>query len=306
MQTRISLWLLWICVLLAFSVVATVGCGGASYSRSRGDYAVPASAMPNEAQEQVSSGASDSDDTYGYAFDERVMAEPIAEYVSGGSSLEADKKGTAQVVPKPTTSDSAAADSKPSSSKGESAVASDAVPIQQVLIYTAELTMAVYQVDKSMSEVEAIARNLGGFLATRTDTRITIRVPAAQFDDALKGIGAMGDVLSRNVQVDDVTEEYLDVLLRLKNARQVRERIAQLLANAKTVEESLQVERELHRLSAEIERMEGRLKYLRDKARYSTITVTFRPLQADVVGRPFQLPFPWLRNLGLGGLMDVQ
>ena len=59
-------------------------------------------------------------------------------------------------------------------------------------------------------------------------------------------------------------------------------------------------------LSAEIERMEGRLKYLRDKARYSTITVTFRPLQADVVGRPFQLPFPWLRNLGLGGLMDVQ
>jgi hypothetical protein len=170
------------------------------------------------------------------------------------------------------------------------------------------MSLAVFEVDKSLDQVEALARSLGGFLSRRTDNQITIRVPAEQFDDALKGIASKGDVLTRNVQVEDVTEEFLDVSLRLKNARQVRERIAQLLANAKTVEESLQVERELTRLSAEIERLEGRVKYLQNRARYSTITVTFQPAQVDDV-RPdqaFQLPFPWLQELGLGRLMNLR
>lgn len=195
---------------------------------------------------------------------------------------------------------------QPPAEKPDPMLASDAVPIQQVLIYTAQMRMAVFEVDKSLSEVEALAKSLGGFLSHRTDTQITIRVPAAQFDDALKGIAGMGDVLTRNVQVEDVTEEYLDVTLRLKNARQVRERIAELLKNAKTVEESLQVERELNRLSGEIERLEGRLKYLRSKAQYSTITVTFQPEQVDDVRPAFQLPFPWLRELGLGRLMNLR
>ena len=167
--------------------------------------------------------------------------------------------------------------------------------------------MPLFEVDKSLAEVEALAKSLGGFLSRRTDNEITIRVPAAQFDDALKGIASKGDVLTRNVQVEDVTEEFLDVMLRLKNARQVRERIAQLLANAKNVEESLEVERELNRLSAEIERLEGRLKYLRNRARYSTITVTFQPERVDdVPNQAFQLPFPWLRELGLGRLMNLR
>jgi hypothetical protein len=210
----------------------------------------------------------------------------------------------AQAGPVPATSTPTAPDSP--AAKPDPMLASDAVPIQQVLIYTAQMRMAVFEVEKSLGEVEALAKSLGGFLSHRTDTQITIRVPSAQFDDALKGIAGMGDVLTRNVQVEDVTEEYLDVTLRLKNARQVRERIAELLKNAKTVEESLQVERELNRLSGEIERLEGRLKYLRSKAQYSTITVTFQPEQVDDVRPAFQLPFPWLRELGLGRLMNLR
>jgi hypothetical protein len=187
-------------------------------------------------------------------------------------------------------------------------VATDAVQIQQLLVYTAQLRMAVFEVAKALNEVEALARSLGGFLAQRTDNEITIRVPVEQFDDAMKGISGKGDVLTRNVQVQDVTEEFLDLSLRLKNARQVRERIVQLLASSKNVEESLAVERELSRLSAEIERIEGRLKYLRDRARYSTITVSFQPVAVDDerVGRVFQLPFPWLQELGLGRLMNLR
>jgi hypothetical protein len=289
---------------MVWAAMATA-CGSAKYAEAAHAPAVPG--VPGEAYAA-------SDDGYAMRAEAEYAPEameappppspaeePMAEMT--GSAMPMPAK-MAQNAPQPEPAPGPS--TTPSDKAPKPTVASDAIPIQQVLIYTAQLSMAVFQVDKALGEVETLARNLGGFLSHRTDTQITIRVPAGQFDEALKGIAGMGDVLTRNVQVEDVTEEYLDVTLRLKNARQVRERIAQLLANAKNVEESLEVERELHRLSAEIERLEGRLKYLSNKAQYSTITVTFRPEQVDDVRPAFQLPFPWLRELGLGRLMNLR
>ena len=184
-------------------------------------------------------------------------------------------------------------------------VLSDAAPIQRVLVYTGTFWMAVFEVDKAIDRVEELARSAGGFMAHRNESSVTVRVPAAQFDDTVKEVAGMGDVMRRNVQVEDVTEEFVDVMLRLKNARQVRDRIASLLANAKTVEESIKVELELRRLSGEIERLEGRLKYLSSMARFSTITVHFQTTRATEARSKFRLPFPWLDSLGLGRLMDL-
>jgi hypothetical protein len=305
MRTRNSAWppLVWVLSLfvMVWAAMATA-CGSAKYAEAAHATAVPG--IPGEAY-----AASDD----GYARTEQAEYAPEVESPPAPAPPEApmmEMSGSAMPMPAKMAQNAPqpepAPSTKPSDKAPKPTVASDAIPIQQVLIYTAQLSMAVFQVDKALGEVETLARNLGGFLSHRTDTQITIRVPAAQFDEALKGIAGMGDVLTRNVQVEDVTEEYLDVTLRLKNARQVRERIAQLLANAKNVEESLEVERELHRLSAEIERLEGRLKYLSNKAQYSTITVTFRPEQVDDVRPAFQLPFPWLRELGLGRLMNLR
>jgi hypothetical protein len=168
--------------------------------------------------------------------------------------------------------------------------------------------MAVFEVDKSLARVETIAREAGGLLSTRTDRQIVIRVPAAKFSEVLKQVETVGDVLNKNVQVEDVSEQFRDLSLRVNNARQVRDRLAALLLLAKNVDESLQIERELARLSSEIERIEGRLKYLRDRAMWSTITVEFRKLEAETVKRNkvFRLPFPWLSKLGLGHLLDMR
>ena len=300
---RVWTLLLWMCVAALLTA-----CGGASYSKSayeprnQGGYPSPPG-MPGDA---VATTESADEGGYDYEMDEAAYREE-APMPEPAAAPPAPAMRMAQVSQPPKDKPSAVtpppSDTKPTKPE----IASDAVPIQQVLIYTAQLRMAVFEVDKALNDVEALARSLGGFLSHRTDTEITIRIPAAQFDDALKGISKKGDVLTRNVQVEDVTEEFLDVTLRLKNARQVRDRIAQLLVNAKNVEESLEVERELNRLSGEIERLEGRLKYLQNRAQYSTITVTFQPEQVDEVpNSAFQLPFPWLRELGLGRLMNLR
>ncbi|MDI1450716.1 DUF4349 domain-containing protein [Polyangium sp. 6x1] len=175
-----------------------------------------------------------------------------------------------------------------------------------MLVYTARVNMAVYEVKSSLGEVESLARSLGGFLARRNDTSITIRVPAARFDEAIRRIEKLGDMLSRDVQVEDVTEEYHDTEIRLKNARAVRERLEQLLAKATKVEESIQIEKELERVAETIDRLEGRMKFLRDRAAFSTITVTFQPQSSAELGkRRFNLPVPWIYELGLGRLLSL-
>ncbi len=199
------------------------------------------------------------------------------------------------------------ADPGPATTPGKAQATDTAFAMRApMLIYTARVNMAVFEVKSSLAEVESLARSLGGFLARRNDQSITIRVPAASFDDAIRRIEKLGDMLSRDVQAEDVTEEFHDTEIRLKNARAVRERLEQLLTKAAKVEESIQIEKELERVAEIIDRLEGRMKFLRDRAAFSTITVTFQPRSAAELGkRPFNLPVPWLYQLGLGRLLSL-
>ncbi len=175
-----------------------------------------------------------------------------------------------------------------------------------ILIYKADFTLAVYEVQKSVDAVQSLAEKANGYLARRDDTSITIRVPAGAFQGVVADIGKLGDVLNRNVTSEDVTAEYRDLEVQLANALAMRERFAKLLEKAVKVEEALQIEKELGRVTDEIERIKGRLKLLSDLASYSTITVRFSAHASQQVQQgPFILPLPWLDNLGLPRLLQL-
>ncbi|WP_437782287.1 DUF4349 domain-containing protein [Sorangium sp. So ce1097] len=187
--------------------------------------------------------------------------------------------------------------------KGAAAVSASPAPL---LVYTAQIAMAVFEVSASLGKVEALAQELGGFLSRRDDRTITIRIPAARFDEALKRLEGLGDMLQRNVVAEDVTEEFLDLGVRIRNARAVRDRLEKLLEKATKVEESVQLERELARVTGELERLEGRLKYLRDRIAFSTLTVSFHPRSTETLtpSGP-RLPIDWLNELGLSRLLNL-
>jgi hypothetical protein len=172
------------------------------------------------------------------------------------------------------------------------------------LIYTAHLTMAVYQVESALARVEGIGVEVGGHLASRTDKDITIRVPRARFEEAIQKVEATGDVVHRDISAEDVSDEYVDTEVRLKNARAMRDRLAELLAKA-PVKEAIEIEKELGRVTEAIERLEGRLKLLKDKIAFSTITVTFDARTSSLKTLPLRLPFPWLATLGLPTLLRL-
>lgn len=175
----------------------------------------------------------------------------------------------------------------------------------QMLVYTAHVTMAVYQVEPALDVIEDVARTMGGYLSSRNDTQIRIRIPRARFDEALHKIESSGDVLHRDLSAEDVTDAFVDTEARLKNARAVRDRLQALLEKA-AVKEAIEIQRELERVTAEIEVFEGKLKLLKDRVAFSTIEVTFQARGDAALHDTPRLPFHWLGDLGLPNLLNLR
>lgn len=174
----------------------------------------------------------------------------------------------------------------------------------QLIIYTAKVTMAVYQVETGLVAVEKIAKDMGGYLSLKKDREIVIRVPRARFEPSLAAIDKVGDVLHRDIQAQDVTDEFVDVEIRIKNARAMQARLKTLLERA-AVKEALEIEKEMNRVTQELELLEGKLKLLKDKIAYSTITVHFEARGSTIQATRVRLPFPWLTQLGLPSLLSL-
>ena len=112
--------------------------------------------------------------------------------------------------------------------------------------------------------------------AGRVSNTIVVRVPAVHFDallsESTKNIAKFD---SKEIEVKDVTEEFLDIQARLKTKKELENRYIELLKKANTVGEILEVEEQIGQLRSEIESVEGRLKYLESKISLSTLTMTF-------------------------------
>ncbi len=176
----------------------------------------------------------------------------------------------------------------------------DAPVVDRQVIYSAGLRLVVVSVREAHISVVSIARELGGHLQENDARSVTVRVPAAAFDTALERIQLLGEVLDANVRASDVTEEMLDLGIRLENARRARERLLEHLARSEKVEDTLKIELELTRVTGEIERLEGRQRYLRSQIAMSTIRVELNTNQPQQRGDQLDLPFEWIGRLGDG------
>jgi hypothetical protein len=174
----------------------------------------------------------------------------------------------------------------------------------QLLIYSGALVLAIYEVEKTQDEAVAYIDEIGGYVSQRTSKALTARVPAAKFRPAMERLGELGDVLDRSWEAQDVTDQVRDLDIRLRNSLGLRDRLEALLDEAESVEDALQIEAELERITLEIERIRGQLKSFEDRIAYSTIQIEFRARRTDEVPQEdFLLPFDWLNTLGLQSLL---
>ena len=83
-----------------------------------------------------------------------------------------------------------------------------------------------------------------------------------------------GEILYKEIDARDVTDQFIDLETRLENKRNYLIRYNDLLKKANSVKEILEIEEKIRGLEEEIDSTTGRLKYLSDLVDYSTLDLT--------------------------------
>lgn len=144
------------------------------------------------------------------------------------------------------------------------------------VLYSANLTVVVAEPDSAVARTVRLANAYEGFMTSTSNTSALIRVPFARFEEAMDEIATYGRLKEKNISGRDVTDEYLDLGIRLDNAEKSRNRYLELLARAETVEAALAVERELERLNEIIDRYKGQTNQMDQLEEFSTLRVYFQ------------------------------
>jgi hypothetical protein len=159
-------------------------------------------------------------------------------------------------------------------------------PFGPLIVKTGTLTLEIGHdaFDGIVTQANAIASKAGGYVVSsevegdrQRTGHIVIRVPSANFGPVMGEVQHLGDgkVTSRSVNGQDVTPEYIDLNARLTNLQAQEKVLLRLMNDAATVTDTIRVQSQLSDVQGAIEQLEGRVRYLRDQAAMSTITLTF-------------------------------
>lgn len=160
------------------------------------------------------------------------------------------------------------------------------------IIRNANLTLEVASPSEVQPKIVSIAESHQGFVVTSEATQRTVedknkaeitvslvvRVPASQFNQVMEAIRGVGTRrLQEKVTGQDVTEEFMDLEARIKNQKALELQFIEIMKRAGKVDDALSVQRELAEVRTEIEKLEGRRRFLENQASLSTINVTLQP-----------------------------
>ena len=159
---------------------------------------------------------------------------------------------------------------------------------KRMIIRSGTMNIEADNFNDTESKIKQIVNSTGGYVTNSSSQinasgkkqgSITIRVSANKFDELLGELSKTGKVVNQNISGKDVTEEFMDAEARLKTQRELESRLLKLLAE-KTAKltDVVDVEQKLASVRENIEKTEGRMRYLKDQASYSTLTVSvFEP-----------------------------
>ncbi len=129
--------------------------------------------------------------------------------------------------------------------------------------------------EPSLEKLRGVAQGFDGYVQSETAETMKIMIPTDRFEEAMKTIANLGEVLHRNVSVTDVTARFVDLQIRLDNLERMRVRLTELVMQSDDVGKILEIEKELGRVTMEIERIKGQLRLMDQQTSYATIDVTF-------------------------------
>ena len=162
---------------------------------------------------------------------------------------------------------------------------------ERMIVRTGRMWLVIDDVPVALDRIAGLAEDFDGYVVSsqrwgedeRVAGAIAIRVPAEYFDDVMRALrGLAVEVTAEDTSSKDITEEYVDLSAKLHNLEATEEQLLRLMEKAETVEEMLDVQRELSRTRGEIEQTKGRMQYLERTSDTSLIEVHLEQARLDV------------------------
>jgi hypothetical protein len=155
------------------------------------------------------------------------------------------------------------------------------LPQERMVIKTASVALRVKNVDAAFARAIQLTEESGGYVQSSTQSveggdraDLTLRVPPARFLPLIATLESLGAEESKSIGGEDVTQEFYDLDAELSNKTEVRARLFQLLDRAAKVSDAIQVEEQLERVGADVNRIKGRMKYLQTMVGLSTVNLS--------------------------------
>jgi hypothetical protein len=173
--------------------------------------------------------------------------------------------------------------------------------VDRKIIRNADITIEVDSTSEAQHRVTSIAEARGGFVVTSeakqrqsvdpaqrtTDFKLVVRVPADQFGVALDEIKKLAtNVPEEKATGQDVTEEFIDLEARIKTQKALEAQFLGIMRQANKVEDALEVQRQIADVRTEIERLEGRKRFIENRSSLATITVNIQAPKPVLVTTP--------------------
>ena len=181
----------------------------------------------------------------------------------------------------------AAAATVPATGSGSKPAAVDRKVMRNAAV---TLSVAPDAVQPAVNTVSGYVTNAGGYLLQSNNVQregylyatMTFQVPFAQFENVLSQLrmlpGKTGRVESEQTSGQDVTEEFTDTESEIRNLQTQEQSLLRLLDKATKLEDIITIQNKLAEVRGQIEKMQGRIKFLTNRTDYSTVTLTINPI----------------------------
>jgi len=161
---------------------------------------------------------------------------------------------------------------------------------ERMIVRNGDMSLVVVDITQARDEIAQMAVRFGGYVVSSWISgeeeemrgNISIRVPDDKFEPTLAELRSLAvRVASESTDSQDVTEEYVDLQARLKNAEATESQYLALLEKAEEVEDILRIYESLSRVRYEIEQIKGRMQYLERTSSMSLISAHLESARLD-------------------------
>lgn len=167
--------------------------------------------------------------------------------------------------------------------------------VDRKLIKTADLQLETKKFDKSISSLEKSVSSFGGYIESNhingtsivdkynennteqypsRNASYTLRIPTTKLDAFLNNLNNIGNVISKTISTEDISNQYIDTEARVKSLKIQEERLLTLLKKSGSLKDIIEIEKQLAEVRYEIESLTTTLKSYDSLVNYSTINLS--------------------------------